>query len=96
MADIRRSSGSQGTGAVIYDFSQARERAATRAESTPEPVDSSGISEGARELARARAAVEAARETRAERVRQLKAQIERGEYHPDPHEVARKILEHGL
>jgi anti-sigma28 factor (negative regulator of flagellin synthesis) len=33
---------------------------------------------------------------RAARIAALRAQVARGEYHPDPREVAKKILEHGL
>lgn len=91
MTNIRKTSGSR---AVIYDFSGARERAASA--TAEQPADASGISANARELSRAHTAVEHTADVRAERVAELRAQIARGDYNPDPREVARKILERGL
>jgi negative regulator of flagellin synthesis FlgM len=95
MADIGRTSRPSGTGAVIYDITRARPRAAAP-EAAGVPADTAGFTEGARELARAHEAAKAAPDVRAERVRALKQQIENGQYNPDPREVARKILERGL
>ena len=90
MGEVRKTQRSSGTG-VVYDFSAARQRA----QAAP-TVDSAGITEDARELARAFQNVMDSPEVRAERVRELKGQIERGEYRSDPREVARKILQRGL
>lgn len=93
MGEVRKTQRSSGTG-VVYDFSAARQRAQA---APPAPtVDSAGITEDARELARAFQNVMDSPEVRAERVRELKGQIERGEYRSDPREVARKILQRGL
>ncbi len=91
MPNIRKTSGSR---AVIYDLTAARERGATPAKT--HSTDEAGISEDARALSRARAEVANAPDVRAARVAELREQIARGEYRPDPHEVARKILERGL
>lgn len=91
MPNVRKTSS---TRPVIYDLASARER--TAAPVQDQPVDEAGFSEEARTLARARAAVEQAPDVRAERVAELRAQIARGEYRPDPAEIARKIIERGL
>lgn len=91
MSNIRKTSGS---GAVIYDLASARERAGSPP--ADHAVDEAGISANARELSRAHTAVEHTPDVRAERVAALRAQIARGDYNPDPREVARKILERGL
>ncbi|MBI2765845.1 MAG: flagellar biosynthesis anti-sigma factor FlgM [Chloroflexi bacterium] len=96
MADIGRTPRPAGTGAVIYDISQARARAAAAPAEASAPADSAGFTESAQELARAHEAVKASPGVRAERVKALKQQIESGKYNPDPREVARKILERGL
>ncbi|MCC7364555.1 MAG: flagellar biosynthesis anti-sigma factor FlgM [Dehalococcoidia bacterium] len=92
MSEIRKTSGSR---AVVYDIAKARERKEATA-TAAQPADATGISEGARELSRAREAVQQAPSERAERIQQLREQIARGEYNPDPREVAKRILERGL
>ena len=94
MADVGRTRTTGVTGAVVYDFSRAQARRAASATATP--ADTAGISEDARELSRAREAVEAAPDVRADRVRSLQQQIRNGNYNPDPREVAKRIMEHGL
>lgn len=93
MSDIRKTDTTRGTQSVVYDFGRARARTPARGAAA---TDSTGISEDARTLSRAQAAVEGAPEVRTARVNALRKQIERGDYHPDPREVARKILERGL
>lgn len=96
MSDIRKTSAPSGAPAVVYDLAKERaERAAVSNTAHPNR-DSSGISASARELSRARAAVESADDVRQERIQALREQIARGEYNPDPREVAKKILERGL
>ena len=93
MSEVRKTSS---TGAVVHDIGVARaRRAAATATATP-PSDETGISDGARELSRAREAVEQSSGERLDRVQELRQQIARGEYNPDPREVAKKILERGL
>lgn len=58
--------------------------------------DRSGVSDRARELASAEEAVRAAPETRSLKVAVLRAAIANGTYRPDPHAIAREILERGL
>lgn len=94
MASVRRTSSAERVRKVVTELPDKGERAGRASSSRPvDRVDATGE---ARELARARERVEAAPEIRAEKVRRLKEQIARGEYKPDPREVARKILEHGL
>jgi flagellar biosynthesis anti-sigma factor FlgM len=94
MAGVRKTSSNDGPRGVVYDLHSARVRTAP-----PEPprgTDRSGITEGGRELSRAHTLVEASDEVRAERVRALREKIARGEYKPDPREVARSLLERGF
>lgn len=93
MSDVRKTSSAGGTRGVVYDFNRGRVSAPAAEPARP---DSAGFSEDARELSRAQAAVEGSADVRSARVKALKAQIARGEYQPDPREVARKILERGL
>jgi negative regulator of flagellin synthesis FlgM len=79
---------------VVYDFSRAKARLA--AKTSAGPADRTGFTDEARELARARESVSEAPDVRADRVEALKAQIARGDYKPDPEEIAKKILERGL
>jgi flagellar biosynthesis anti-sigma factor FlgM len=94
MPEVRKTSTNDGPRGVVYDLHAARPRT-----TPPEAVreaDRSGITEGGRELSRAHAAVEAAADVRTERVRALREKIARGEYKPDPREVARKLIERGF
>ncbi|MCC6383053.1 MAG: flagellar biosynthesis anti-sigma factor FlgM [Dehalococcoidia bacterium] len=93
MSDIRKTDTTSGTQGVVYNFGRARARTAPPSAAS---ADTAGISEDARTLARAQDAVERAADVRAARVNALRSQIARGDYHPDPREVARKILERGL
>jgi hypothetical protein len=76
------SSESPGRG-VVYDL--ARRRRGRRGGDPARPGESLGP----------RPADETS-EARAKRVAELKAQIAAGAYHPDPEEVARKMLERGF
>ena len=93
MAEVRKTSGTESTRAVVYDLVKRQRSVSPEA---AEPTDSAGITEGARELNRARDAVQAAPDTRPERVRALKHQVQSGTYQPDPREIAREILERGF
>lgn len=95
MASVRRTSSAARVRGVVTEFPAGSERARP-ASATSRDQDRVEATEAARELSAAREKVEATPEVRAERVRRLKEQIARGEYKPDPREVARKILEHGL
>ena len=94
MADVRKTTGSSAPQGVIYDFNRARQRVSTAEPATD--ADRAGITEEARELSRAREAVEAAPDTRSERVRALKQQIQNGSYQPDAKEIAKQILDRGF
>ena len=59
----------------------------------PSSADSLEISDRSRELARARQAVDAAPDVRADRVAEIKKQIEDGTYSVSPELLARKLLE---
>lgn len=96
MSDIRKTTGGSAPRAVVYDLAKARSERAAASNGAQPGRDSSGISASARELNRARLAVESADEVRQERIQALREQIARGEYNPDPREVAKKILERGL
>lgn len=93
MSDVRKTSSAGGPRGVIYDFNRARVSAPA---AEPAFADRAGFSEDARELSRAQSAVENSADVRTARVKALKAQIARGEYRPDPREVARRIIERGL
>lgn len=93
MSGVRKTGGAGGP-AAIYGFPRSREQAESSAKAGR--TDSAGITGAARELGRALQAVEAVDEVRAERVAALRAQIANGTYNPDPHEVARKLLERGF
>src|SRR4051812_165297 len=93
MSEIGPTGSTNSPQAVVYDFT--RERRRIEAERSA-PADRTGFTDEARELARARQAVDETSDVRAERVAALKKQIESGQYNPDPHEVAKKILERGL
>ena len=94
MAQVRKTSSSSAARGVVYDITQRRAR--TSASEAVSEGDSAGVSDNARALSHALQAVEAAPEARAERISALRQQIARGEYDPDPREVARKLLERGL
>ncbi|GAB4333243.1 MAG: hypothetical protein Kow0010_19490 [Dehalococcoidia bacterium] len=94
MASVRRTSSVARVRKAVTEFPAKAER--TGSARPARPGDRVEATEEARALARARERVQAAPEIRAEKVRRLKEQIARGEYKPDPREVARKILEHGL
>lgn len=94
MAGVRKTTETGEARGVVYQLHGARVKVAP-----PEPAsdaDSAGITDAGRELVRANAAVEAAAEVRSKRVRALKEKIARGEYNPDPREVARELLERGF
>jgi flagellar biosynthesis anti-sigma factor FlgM len=70
-----------------------RENAArTESPQSPPPTDSVEISPQARDLARAQEAVEAAPDVRADRVDELRRQIEGGTYHVPAETLAQKLL----
>jgi flagellar biosynthesis anti-sigma factor FlgM len=94
MAGVKKTSGASDARAVVHDFSKARSQATTG--DGVELADSSGSTPAARELSAAHQIVEETDEIRAERVRALKEQIAKGTYHPDPREIARKLLERGF
>ena len=94
MSGVRKTSGSSEARGVAYHPGGVRLRAVPV--ERPGTADSTGITEAARELARADAVVEDAAEIRTERVLALKQQIARGDYRPDPREVARRLLERGF
>lgn len=93
MPDVRKTPPPGSTQGVIYDLAAARARVSPPAQ---EGADSAGITSRGRELARADAIVRESPEARAEKVRVLRAQIQAGEYRPDPREIASRILSHGL
>lgn len=98
--DIERISQRQSDPAVT---GQAAARRAERATSEQQPkadpervrssADSVEISDRSRELARARQAVDAAPDVRAERVAEIKKQLEEGTYSVSPELLAKKLLE---
>ncbi len=94
MAGVKKTSEAGAAGAVIYDLSRAR-AGAVPAERI-ERSDSAGITGKARELASALEIVTESDEVRAERVQALKEQIANGTYHPDPREIAKKLVERGF
>ncbi len=95
MSNVRKTGSSEPTNPLVYDA--ARLRAARAAHAAPEATpDSAGFSERARELAKASAAVREAPEVRTEKVKELRARIRSGNYHPDAREIARKMLETGF
>lgn len=93
MSEVGKTRGTKPRRGVVVDMASKRGSAG---EGKAPPADEVAAKKRARELARAQATVEAANETRSGRVEELKRQVERGEYHPDPREVAREILKHGL
>lgn len=94
MSELKKSSGIGETRGVIYQFPTGRSRAASSQRG--EGQDSAGLTGAARELSYADGLAKAAVDFRAERVSQLKDQIARGAYRPDPLDVAREILKRGL
>lgn len=93
MPDVHKTTAPGAARGVIYDLAAARARASA---ASSEGADSAGFTGRGRELARADAAVRESPEARAEKVRALRAQVQAGEYRPDPREIARNILAHGL
>lgn len=97
MSDVRKTTSTESSRAVVYDFARARQRVATAPTAEPAAeADKAGITDGARELGHARAVVEAAPDVRADRIQALRKQIADGTYHPDPREIAREIIERGI
>lgn len=94
MASVRRTSSAARVRKVVTEFPAKGGRVESAQPTSGR--DRVEATDEARQLARAREKVDAAPAIRAEKVRRLKEQIARGEYKPDPREVARKILEHGL
>lgn len=93
MPDVHKTTAPGASRGVIYDLAAARARASA---ASSESADSAGFTGRGRELARANAAVRESPEARAEKIRFLRAQIQAGEYRPDPREIARSILARGL
>ncbi len=93
MAGVRKASGQSVTPDVAYNSRKAR---AGTSVIDSDCTDGAVITDTARELSSALHVVEEAEEVRAERIRALREQIANGTYNPDPHEVARKLLEHGF
>ena len=99
MAGVRKASGPGAAPGVAATLSVADD-SQTAQEGTSliggACTDSAGITDTAREPSSALHVVEESEEVRAERIRALREQIANGTYNPDPHEVARKLLEHGF
>jgi len=93
MADVGKLTGSGSARGVVTDIREARARSGAAQQRRR---DSAGFSERACELSRAGAAVQETSEVRAEKIRALRAQIQAGEYRPDPRAIAESILERGL
>lgn len=93
MAQIRKTGRTESSPAVVYDFST---RSPRKMEPEPAGADEAPITENARELHRARQAVDAAPDVRAARVKALRKQVAQGNYHPDPGDIAREMLERGF
>ncbi|KAA0239509.1 MAG: flagellar biosynthesis anti-sigma factor FlgM [Dehalococcoidia bacterium] len=93
MPDVRKTPPPGTSQGVVYDLAAARARTVAPA---PEGADVAGFSGQALELARANTVVRESPETRAEKIRALRARIEAGEYRPDPREIARRIIAQGL
>jgi|KBSSwiStaDraftv2_1062776.scaffolds.fasta_scaffold2329818_1 flagellar biosynthesis anti-sigma factor FlgM len=89
MPPVKKTERKSAPQALPSDIPRAR-RAASPA---PAPA---GPSDRDTELSRALEAVQAVDDVRAARVAALRKQIQDGTYQPDPREVARQILEHGL
>lgn len=84
-----------GRGSVERIAGQAVEGAGLGAVEATRPAagtDQVALSQRAEEVKAARAALAATPEIRHERVAELKAQIESGEYKVDPHKVAERML----
>lgn len=94
MSGVRKTSGAARTRGAVREFPAGRARA--QAVDSPGRTDGRGITDRARELSAELNAVVEMDESRAERVRTLKAQIANGTYNPDPREIARKLLERGF
>jgi flagellar biosynthesis anti-sigma factor FlgM len=94
MAEIRKASGSSGARGVV-SIAQARAQRVAPVDRI-DRVDSAGVSSRARELATAHEAVTAAPDVREGRIEEFQSLIERGAYHPDPREIAQRILERGI
>ena len=94
MSDVRKLTSAVSARGGVTDIAEARARSGAA------PVhsrhDSAGFSERACELSRADLAVHETSEVRAEKIRALRAQIQAGEYRPDPRTIARSILERGF
>ena len=80
MAQVRKTPATAPAPAGVSDIREARRRGPTAPRS--EPVSEQPAADGGQE--------------HAARLEALKQQIARGDYHPDPEEIARKILEHGF
>ena len=83
MSDEEKIPGQPARG-IVYDLAERRGRARARTRTAQA------------ETSRAGGRSEETPEARAKRVAELKAQIAAGTYHPDPEEVARKMLERGF
>ena len=93
MTEVRRVSRSTPLGTLRLLGGQASQRVSPRKAA---PADSAAITGAAYELATAQGAVDDAPEVREGQVDALRQQIARGEYRPEPREIAERILERGL
>lgn len=96
MSNVRKTTSTGSARGVVYDFAQARQRAAAPTAEPPAERDGAGITESARELVHAHAVVDAAPDVRADRIKALRKQIADGTYQPDPREIAREIMGRGI
>jgi len=87
--NIGRSNVGRVTGQEVEGAGPLRDVASTRATGGPDQL---ALSSRAEEIKAARAALAQAPEVRAERVAELKAQVESGTYRVDPDKVAERIL----
>ncbi len=90
MSNVGPMHGAEPPAGVIYELAQARPRKAAK---PARSGDATGITAAGRELASASAVVSATQDVRSERVQALKAQINSGEYKPDPEAIARRLLD---
>ena len=94
MSDVRKLTSPAPARGVVTNIAEARARSCESGAYSRN--DSAGFSARAQELSRADAAVQGTSDVRAEKIRALRAQIQAGEYRPDPRAIARSILERGL
>lgn len=93
MAGVRKTSSPTASRGLVYDF---HKRPALSTAEPEDRLDSAGTTAHARGLSDTLHIVEESEEARAEKVRALREAIANGTYHPDPREVARKLVERGF